>query len=227
MTMKTRRTATLTLTALTLTAVPLLLAGPASAGADKIDICHATGNGWVQQSPNNRAFVQGHADHTGDIYEGFQYRSQDGGMHVVPASNWDTEVSPGVSGKEVWANGCTIPTRTVTLAEPTLQDATCIDKDGHLLIPQQEAGVIWDTIFPKFNPTTNEWYIVFQTAPNHEFPDGTTEQTRTYPITVPDDAECVLPAMGAGNMGYLAGGAGVLALGAGLYAVSRRKGERA
>ncbi len=82
-------------------------------GAEKVTICHATGDAsdpYVEQRPNANGTVNGHDGHANDIIPPFEY---EGGQY--PGKNWDA------AGQAIWNNGCTPlgPAPTQPPAPPT------------------------------------------------------------------------------------------------------------
>ena len=224
-----KKLTTLALTAIALSALPILTAAPAQAGEDKIEACHATGNGgYTSIAANYNAFVKaGHGGHEADIYDGFSYKTKVGDIVNDPGSNWDTVVANGWTGKEIFLNGCIVPAPADIVVNPInpvlVEDATCIDTNGRVEVPAQPEGVTYGTSQPKWNELAEHWVVTFFAAEGYVFPDGTKETTWTQTVTTPDPADCSLPEVGfdTGALPWIAGGA--LILGAGALTVSRRR----
>ncbi len=67
--------------------------------ADKVTICHATGNGsWVEITPSANGVLSGHDKHPNDIIPPFTYGKNP--IKTYPGKNWDAE------GQSIYDNGC-------------------------------------------------------------------------------------------------------------------------
>jgi hypothetical protein len=90
-------------------------------GADKVTLCHATGNGrWNEITVSVNA-VSGHENHANDIIPAFTSGSNNGHVDSYPGKNLDTDFG-GYTGAEILGNGC----RTPTTPPPELASLTVI-----------------------------------------------------------------------------------------------------
>ena len=220
--MKKLAALTLTLAAL---AAPLLVAAPAHAGADKVGICHATGNGkYVEIEISEDGTANGHAGH------------QDG-ADIIPAYSWvENGVRNYFDGQNLdkaslLGNGCKVPPTTVTPAPPVYAPGTCLDKTspyGRVTLPEGIEGTT------ALNASSTVWTVTYTAPENTVWAEG----TGTYSINVvpvgPSDKNwvvdsrtgkggCELPDTGAGSTLMLAAVAGFVALGIGAVVLVLRR----
>lgn len=171
-------------------AAPLVLAGPASAGTDKVTICHATSaaNGHYNQIEVAKdAIAGGHAGH------------QDG-RDIIPAYSWiDKGVRYYFEGQNLdqgalLANGCQVPAEQVPAAPntPVYVPASCARPAlpyGEVIIPKDlGTGVAGATSAMSTDPATfSVAYALAEPTPErvYSWPAGTTGtwQFTAVPIT--------------------------------------------
>lgn len=124
----------------------------------KVTICHAAPadafGHWVSITVDVASTGyqhQGHeSEHDGDIIPAYSYQAVDGSTFSYDGKNLSTDVGGGVTGAEVLANGCTLPSDnggggddgdvTVAPVAPTFTGPTC-DSPGAVTVPDQPEGV--------------------------------------------------------------------------------------
>lgn len=169
------------LAATALAAAPMVaLAAPASAGSDKVTICHATSaaNGHYNLIEVAKdATAGGHAGH------------QDGG-DIIPAYSWVEKGTryyfdgQNLDKAGILANGCKLPATpgTVTVNAPTYVPASCARPDlpyGQVTIPADKGQGIASATAPVLNPAKTLWSTAYALTPDTEsttyaFPAGVT-----------------------------------------------------
>lgn len=237
--MKTLSTIT---AAAALIAAPLALAAPASAGADKVTICHATSaanGGYTQISVDKNAIAGGHA---GDQHQD--------GADIIPAFSYTDDRTryyfdgQNLDKLDLLANGCKPAAEHLPAAPnaPVYVPASCARPNlpyGEVIIPKDlGAGVAGAS--SAFSPDSPTWSVTYALAGPT---DATvyTWQTGTdgnysgpvVPITADPNyvtdsktgaGQCELPETGAEDL-ILPGlaGLGLLTLGAAAMAATRRR----
>lgn len=234
------------ITAAALVAAPLAFAAPATAGADKVDICHATGNGkYVLQSPDKSGVVAGHAgaSHQGgaDIIPAFSWVDQDRVRQYFPGQNLDK--------LPLLANGCVTPAEELPAAPvpPVYVPGSCARPElpyGQVVVPADKGAGVAGASDPRLNADNTVWSVSYALAQStdelvYSWPAGF-DGSYTFDI-VPLTADpnyvidsktgvgaCELPETGAEDLLLPAGVAAALlaAGGAAMVAGKRRPADR-
>ena len=154
-------------------------------------ICHATGsssNPYVVEHPDASGIVDGHADHQydEDIIPSFDYTNAHGDTATYPGQNLGPlEQFGGISGADILANGCTVPTPNtpgVTNTVTNMQTQTVtVTQNG------QTVTVFVPGATPPANVVTQE-RVVTQTVTT---PGQTVVQTVTLPPQVVTQVQTV------------------------------------
>lgn len=148
-------------------------------------ICHATGsssNPYVVEHPDASGIVDGHADHQydEDIIPAFDYTNSQGVTKTYPGQNLGPlSQFGGVTGADILANGCTIPTQgTPTVTVVNGQTVTVTQPAVTVQVPGET---------PPANVVTQE-RVVTQTVTT---PGQTVVQTVTLPPQVVTQVQTV------------------------------------
>lgn len=219
----------------------LAVAGPAQAGSDKVDICHATGSGkYVPLSVDKNAVTkQGHDTH------------QDG-RDIIPAFSWVEDktryhfAGQNLDKVDLIANGCTVPAEQVPAKPqpPVYVPASCARPElpyGEVIVPADKGEGVAGASDPRLNDGKTQWSVSYAlTQPTEDrvysWPAGFDGSYRfdVVPITadpywVTDSAtgvgQCELPETGAltGALPWAGGALGLGLLAFGASKVARRR----
>lgn len=145
----------------------LLFAPMAQAGADHVTMCHRTGsatNPYVQISPSAAGVYNGHLDHNqvgnglgGDIIPVFTYQGN------TYSKNLDTNFGHGVTGADILANDCKVPSSTPPPPPPPIKCAETLRFDARM-VPNKD-GVDVTKGFDAVKGDTI--YVTIRRAPKH------------------------------------------------------------
>jgi len=225
-----------------LIAAPLALAAPASAGTDKVTICHATSaanGGYVQIDVDKNGIVSGHAG-----------ASHQDGADIIPAFSWIEDRTrhhfkgQNLDKLDLLESGCKAPAEQIPAAPnaPTYVPASCARPNlpyGEVIIPK-DLGTGVAGASTAFSPDSPTWSVAYALAE----PTDTTVYSRPagfdgnysgpiVPITADPfwitdaetgEAHCELPETGATDyLLPLGGAAALLTLGAAAMITTRRR----
>jgi LPXTG-motif cell wall-anchored protein len=212
---------------------------PATAGTDKVTLCHATGNGkYIPITISKDGTANGHA--------GTQHQD---GADIIPAYSW---VEGGTrhyfdgqnleKGADILAAGCQVPAQPVTAAPapPIYTPATCAVPSlpyGRVTVPADLGDGVASSTAPELNADSTVWSVAYTLKPSTEdvvysWPAGTTGAYTfdVVPITADPNyvvdsrtgvGACELPETGAQDY-LLPAGTGLAALVAGGLMLRRR-----
>lgn len=124
--------------------VPATLAGATQPNPEhRVTICHATppdtaANGWHAITPDIASVGFQHSghqsEHDADIIPAYQYTDAQGGTFFYDGKNLDFEFLPGVTGADILAAGCKVPTETDDVC-PNIDGIQAEVPDGFLIDP--------------------------------------------------------------------------------------------
>lgn len=230
-------------TAALLAGATLATAAPATAGTDKVTICHATGKDgkYVEQTISKDGTANGHAG-----------TSHQDGRDIIPAYSW---IDNGTryyfdgqnleQGRHLLTNGCESPAAPFQAAPnaPTYVPATCAAPSlpyGRVVVPKDLGAGVASATEPTLNADKASWSLSYSLEDNTEdiiytWLAGTTGayNFQVVPLTADPNyvvdsrtgvGACELPETGAEGW-MIAGGAGLAVLAAGglMVAASRRR----
>lgn len=223
-----------------LIAAPLALAAPASAGTDKVTICHATGSGkYIEQSVAKNGIVSGHAGN-----------SHQSGADIIPAFSWIEDRTrnyfdgQNLDKLDLLANGCKAPAEQIPAAPnaPVYVPASCARPNlpyGEVVIPKDlGAGVAGaSSAFSPDSPTWNVTYALVEPTEDRVYSwpagfdgnySGPIVPITADPFWITDaktgEGHCELPETGAADYALpVAGGLALLTLGAAAMITARRR----